>query len=95
MKKEAYFINTSRGEVVDQKALFEILKNNKIKGAGLDVTSPEPLPSTDELFGLENIIITPHIASATQEARDQMASIAAKNVILGLRGEELLHSVTS
>ena len=95
MKKEAYFINTSRGEVVDQKALFEVLKNNKIKGAGLDVTSPEPLPPSNELFGLENIIITPHIASATKEARDQMATIAAKNVILGLRGQELLHCVTS
>jgi len=95
MKEDAYFINTSRGEVIDQKALFEALKNNKIKGAGLDVTSPEPLPPTDELFDLENIIITPHIASATKEARDQMATIAAKNVILGLRGEKLLHSVTS
>ena len=72
-----------------------MLKNKKIKGAGLDVTSPEPLPPTDELFGLDNIIITPHIASATKEARDQMATIAAKNVINGLRGQDLLHLVTS
>ena len=93
MKKSSYFINTSRGEVIDQEALYQTLKSKTIKAAALDVTTPEPLPSTDQLFSLDNILITPHIASATQEARDQMAILAAKNIISGLKGQKPVHCV--
>ena len=89
MKTSAYLINTSRGEIIDQEALVHSLKTGGIKGAGLDVTSPEPLPSSHPLFQLPNTIITPHIGSATKEARDQMAGLAAKNIIAGLKGVPL------
>ena len=86
MKKEAVVINTSRGEVIDQEALFEALFHKRIFGAGLDVTDPEPLPPTHKLYSLKNILILPHIASATFEARSAMSMQAAKNVWAGLNG---------
>ena len=89
MKKHAFIINTSRGEIIDQEALISALKNGRIRGAGLDVTSPEPLPPQHPLFQLPNTIITPHIGSATKEARDQMATLAARNIIAGLKGDSL------
>ena len=86
MKKHAYLINTSRGEVIDQEALVEALKSGCISGAALDVTTPEPLAPEHPLYKTPNTIITPHIGSATKEAREKMASLAAKNIIAGLKG---------
>jgi len=83
---------TSDG-VVDLDALYEALKEGRIFGAGLDVTEPEPLPPDHSLFTLDNIIIMPHIASASKTARDKMSWIAAKNLIAGLKGEHLPNCV--
>ncbi|XP_018055563.1 PREDICTED: glyoxylate reductase/hydroxypyruvate reductase [Atta colombica] len=86
MKKTAIFVNGSRGDVVDQQALIDALKNNTIAAAGVDVTTPEPLPIDHELLGLENCVILPHIGSATIETRNEMACITAKNIIAVLEG---------
>lgn len=86
MKKTAILINTSRGPIVDEKALVKALKNNWIFGAGLDVYEHEP-QINKELLKLDNVILQPHSASATTETRTKMAIIAAKNMITGLKGE--------
>ncbi len=86
MKKSAYLINTSRGPVVDEVALVEALKNKVIRGAALDVFEHEPALAPG-LSNLENVVITPHTASATDEARSEMAEVAATNVIAHLKGE--------
>jgi glyoxylate reductase len=93
MKPNAVLVNTSRGAVVNLEALFQALKEGRIFGAGLDVTEPEPLPLDHPLFTLDNIIIMPHIASASKTARDKMSWIAAKNLIAGLKGEHLPNCV--
>lgn len=87
MKSTAVFINTSRGPLVDQKALYEALKSGQIFAAGLDVTEIEPIPPDDPLLTLDNVIINPHIASASFVTRRKMAFIAADNLLAGLRGE--------
>jgi len=87
MKKTAIFVNTSRGPVVDQKALYEALKSGQIFAAGLDVTEPEPILMDDPLLTLENITIAPHIASASVATRTKMANMAAANLLAGLKGE--------
>ena len=69
MKSSAIFINTSRGDVHNQYDLYEALKSNTIWGAGIDVTSPEPMGPDNEMLKLDNIMITPHIASADEETR--------------------------
>ncbi len=86
MKNSAILINTSRGAVVDEKALIKSLKENWIFGAGLDVYEHEP-EINDELRSLQNVVLQPHSASATFEARKNMAIIAAKNMIAGLEGK--------
>ena len=93
MKSNAILINTARGEIIDQAALILALKEKTIFAAGLDVTSPEPLPVENELFKLDNAIILPHIGSASFEARRAMSVIAAKNIIAGLNNQELVGSV--
>lgn len=85
MKPTAYLINTSRGPVVDEKALLEALKNKIIRGAAIDVFENEP-KITRGLEKLDNIILTPHIASATEETRSKMAELAAQNIITALEG---------
>jgi len=85
MKNNAILINTSRGPVIDEKALVKALKEKWIFGAGLDVYEHEPKVD-DELKKLDNIIIQPHSASATFETRSKMAIIAAENMIAGLKG---------
>ncbi|PKO07158.1 MAG: D-glycerate dehydrogenase [Chloroflexi bacterium HGW-Chloroflexi-3] len=89
MKSNAVLVNTARGEIVDQAALYDALKNHKIFAAGIDVTDPEPLPMDSTLLELDNLIICPHIASASTSTRENMALIAAQNLLAGLRGERL------
>jgi len=93
MKPTAVFVNTSRGPVVDQVALAEALRSGKIFAAGLDVTDPEPLPPTHELFALPNCTIVPHIASATTWTRNEMGRICAENLLAGLRGDPMISCV--
>jgi glyoxylate reductase len=93
MKPTAVLVNTSRGPVVDQEALYHALKSHGIFAAALDVTSPEPLPTGDPLLTLENCIVVPHIASASWHARENMSRMAAKNLIAGLKGEQLPNCV--
>ena len=93
LKPNCVLVNTSRGAVVDQDALYEALKSGRIFAAALDVTDPEPLPLNSPLLELDNCIITPHIASASIQSRDMMAFISAKNLIAGLNEEHLQHCV--
>jgi lactate dehydrogenase-like 2-hydroxyacid dehydrogenase len=85
MKPSAYLINTSRGPVIDERALVEALKNKIIKGAALDVFENEPRLAPG-LAELKNVILTPHIASATEETRAKMSELAALNIIDALEG---------
>lgn len=84
MKKTAYLLNTSRGAVIDEKALARVLKENGIAGAGIDVFEHEP-KIEPALLKLENVVLTPHIASASHEARVAMAELAAQNIIAALK----------
>ncbi|MFK7804618.1 MAG: 2-hydroxyacid dehydrogenase [Anaerolineae bacterium] len=92
MKKSAILINTARGGVVDQDALIHALQTGSIQAAGLDVTTPEPLPTASALFSLPNCIVLPHIGSATQRTRRRMAELACENLLLGLEGLPLKHN---
>jgi lactate dehydrogenase-like 2-hydroxyacid dehydrogenase len=93
LKPNAVLVNTSRGGVLDQTALYETLKERRIFAAALDVTDPEPLPLDSPLLELDNCVIVPHIASASVQSRDMMAFLSAKNLIAGLSGERLPHCV--
>jgi glyoxylate reductase len=93
MKPTAILINTSRGEVIDQPALYEALRSGHIAGAGLDVFEKEPLPLNDGLLALENVVLTPHIGSASVATRTRMAVVAAENLIAGLTGKSLPYCV--
>ena len=86
MKKTAYLINTSRGPVVDENALVQALKNGEIKGAALDVYENEPKMAAG-LAELPNTVLTPHIASATEETRSKMSELAAENIIAALENK--------
>lgn len=86
MKPTAYLINTSRGPVLDESALADALSANTIRGAALDVFEHEPMVEP-RLLGLDNVLITPHIASASVATRTRMATMAAENVIAALHGE--------
>jgi glyoxylate reductase len=87
MKKTAILVNTSRGPIVDQKALFRALKEKWIAGAGLDVFEKEPIDSNDPLLKLENVVLTPHIGSASHDTRNKMAELTAIGIIKVLKGE--------
>jgi len=93
MKPTAILINTARGGVVDADALYQALRDGVINCAALDVTEPEPLPLEHPLLSLENLIITPHIASASVQTRGKMIEIALDNLLLGVNGEHLRHCV--
>jgi len=93
MKPSAYFINISRGEVVDQEALVEALKSKTIAGAGLDVTDPEPLPSDHPLWKLDNLILTPHMSGQTGQSWDRVWLLLRENVRRFAIGEPLLNVV--
>jgi glyoxylate reductase len=88
MKKNAILINTSRGPVIDEKALYKALKEGWIAGAGLDVFEKEPTPKTNPLLKLPNIVVAPHIASASYETRSRMAELVAENLIAFHKGEK-------
>jgi len=93
MKRSAILINTARGPIVDPDALSCALKEGLIAYAALYVTEPEPIPADSPLLTLDNIILAPHIASASLQTRDKMATMAAANLIAGLRGERLPNCV--
>ncbi|GAB1544117.1 D-glycerate dehydrogenase [Scytonema sp. NUACC21] len=93
MKQSAILINTARGGVVNQDALYRALLQGYIAGAAIDVTDPEPIPIDSPLLTLENLIIAPHIGSASRQTREKMANMAIANLIAGLTGERLPYCV--
>ncbi|MEM2793556.1 MAG: D-glycerate dehydrogenase, partial [Candidatus Methanomethylicia archaeon] len=93
MKRTAFLINTARGAVIDREALIDALVNRKITGAALDVYWIEPIPQDDPILKLENILLTPHIGSATIECRRKMAIAAAEEIARCLRGEKPINIV--
>jgi glyoxylate reductase len=93
MRPTAILVNTARGPIVDQRALASALRDRTIGGAALDVTDPEPLPPDDPLLAAPNLIVAPHIGSATHEAREQMAELSVDNLLAALDGEPMPHPV--
>ena len=94
MKPTAVLVNTARGGVVDQEALARALEHGEIAGAALDVTDPEPLPPDHPLLDAPNLLVLPHIGSATHTARERMADLAVDNLLAGLAGAPLPHAAT-
>jgi glyoxylate reductase len=95
MKPTAYLVNTARGPVVDTEALIEALHAGRIAGAALDVTDPEPLPAGHPLLEAPNLLVLPHLGSATHATRERMADMAVDNLLAGLAGEPMPHSVSA
>jgi glyoxylate reductase len=93
MKPTAILVNTARGPIVDQEALAKALQSGTIAGAALDVTDPEPLPPGDPLLEAPNLIVVPHIGSATRATRERMADIAVDNLLAALDGQPMPHRV--
>ena len=93
MKASAYLINTARGEMIDEAALYAALKEKRLAGAALDVCAQEPLPRNSPLLKLDNVIVTPHIASGTEEAARRMDLLCAENIIRVLRGKRPLYGL--
>ena len=87
MKNDAYLINMARGVIIVESELVTALKNGDIAGAALDVFEEEPLPVTNPLVGLDNVLLTPHIASNTIETKAQMATDATKDIVRVLQGK--------
>jgi len=90
MKPTAILVNTARGQLVDQTALFNAIKNGELACAGLDVTDPEPMRGNDPLLTLPQVTILPHIGSATLKTRTKMAEMAGRNLIRALNGQPML-----
>lgn len=93
MQRSAVLINTARGIIVDPNALYRALSQGQIAAAALDVTEPEPIPADSPLLTLENLIIAPHIGSASRQTREKMAMMAIENLIAGLKGDRLPHCI--
>ena len=89
LMNDAYFVNASRGAIVDTNALIAALAAKKLAGAALDVTDPEPLPPDHPLLGVPNVFITPHIGTATRQTRERMSMYGARNLVAGLAGKPL------
>uniref|UniRef100_A0A3P8VTZ9 Glyoxylate reductase/hydroxypyruvate reductase n=1 Tax=Cynoglossus semilaevis TaxID=244447 RepID=A0A3P8VTZ9_CYNSE len=94
MKNTAVFINTSRGAVVNQEDLYDALSTGQIAAAGLDVTTPEPLPTDHPLLTLKNCVVLPHIGSATYSTRSVMSALSVRNLLCGLQGTEMPNELT-
>ncbi len=93
MKPTAYLVNTARGPIVDTAALERALREGWIAGAALDVTDPEPLPDDHPLLAAPNLLVVPHLGSATHRTREAMARLAVDNLLAGLAGEPMPHCV--
>ena len=93
MKPTAYLINTARGGIVDEPALYDVLVSGKLAGAGLDVFEQEPPPAGHSLFELPNVIMAPHVAGVTREAVDRMSEQTARNILSALDGEPIWQNV--
>jgi glyoxylate reductase len=91
MKPSAYLVNTARGPIVDTAALIGALERGQIAGAALDVTDPEPLPGDHPLLRAPNLLVLPHLGSATHATRERMADMAVDNLLAGLAGERMPH----
>jgi phosphoglycerate dehydrogenase-like enzyme len=89
MKPSAILINTCRGAVIDEPALVEALKANRIAGAGLDVFVKEPVSKDNPLFALPNVVVTPHIAGSAEELREPTIQHMLRNIALAASGQEL------
>jgi glyoxylate reductase len=94
MKPTAYLVNTARGPIVDTDALARALHAGELAGAALDVTDPEPLPGDHPLLRAPNLLVVPHVGSATVATRERMADMAVDNLLAGLAGEPMPNSVT-
>ncbi|MEE2752747.1 MAG: D-glycerate dehydrogenase [Candidatus Latescibacterota bacterium] len=95
MKRSAILVNVARGGVIDHNALVEALRTNEIAVAALDVTEPEPLPRDHPLLGLDNVIIAPHLGSATRQTREKMSQMSVDNLLAGLADKPLLSQITA
>ena len=93
MKPTAYLINTARGGIVEEKALYDALASGKLAGAGLDVFEQEPPPPGHSLFELPNVIVAPHVAGVTREAVDRISEQTARNILSALDGEPIRQNV--
>ena len=93
MKESAVLVNAARGGVIDHDALLETMRAGKLHCAALDVTEPEPLPRDHPLLALDNIIVIPHLGSATEQTRQAMADRSVRNLLAGLEGKELLNRI--
>ncbi|MGA3360935.1 MAG: D-glycerate dehydrogenase [Solirubrobacteraceae bacterium] len=92
MRSTAILVNTARGAVVDQRALIDALRNGEIAGAAIDVTDPEPPPVDDPIYDTPNLLVVPHIGSATRAARARMTELAVENLLAGLDGRPMPHA---
>ncbi|NDB50616.1 MAG: D-glycerate dehydrogenase [Nitrosopumilaceae archaeon] len=93
MKKTAILINTARGKIINEKDLIRALKTKTIAGAALDVFEKEPIGKNHPMTKMQNVVLAPHIGSSSAETRAKMAQITVQNLVLGLQGKKMIHSV--